>query len=183
MNRKTLTLLALPLAAIAVAATAQTAATPPAGTQAPVAQAAPDQPVPAQFFGGRGGRDGHGPRGGHGMMGRGGPGGGMMLQLFEEVDADGDGAVTQAEIDAYRTAQVGGADADGDGSLALEEFQTLWLERMRPRMVDAFQNLDEDGDGQITEAELDSRVDRMVARLDRDGDGALTLQDRGARNR
>ena len=180
MIRKTLLILAVPALAVAGTATAQTAGAPPAGTQAPAADVAPERPVPAQFFEGRGGHEGHGRRG---MMGRGGAGAGMMMRLFEEVDADGDGSVTQAEVDAYRATRVGAADGNDDGSLSLDEFQTLWLEQMRPRMVDAFQHLDEDGDGQITEAELDQRVGRMVARLDRDGDGVLTLQDRGRRNR
>ena len=187
MTRKTLLILAVPAVALAGAAIAQTAQVAPTVQTAtpPASEAAPGQPVPVQFFGGREGRGDHGQRGGHGprgMMGRGGPAG-MMMQMFEEVDADGDGSVTQAEIDAYRAARVGAADTNGDGSLSLNEFQTLWAEQTRPRMVDAFQNLDDDGDGQITEAELDRRVDRMVARLDRDGDGALTPQDRGGRDR
>ena len=180
MTRKTLLILALPLLAVAGTAIGQSAPTPPAGTQAPAQEMAPERPAPMQFLEDRRGHGGHGPRG---MTGRGGPGGMMTMRLFEEVDADGDGAVTQAEIDAYRTAQVGGADADGDGSLSLDEFQTLWLDQMRPRMVDAFQNLDEDGDGRITEAELDDRFGRVVARLDRNGDGALSPADRGGRGR
>lgn len=111
---------------------------------------------------------------------RGGQRGEMMRNIFDAVDADGDRAVTQEEIDAYRAARVGAADASGDGALSLEEFNTLFQEFTRPRMVDAFQALDADGDGQIAPAELDTRIARMVERMDRDGDGVLTLQ-RGER--
>lgn len=121
--------------------------------------------------------DHHGPRG-HGR-GFGGPG--LMRSLFAEVDGDGDGAVTQAEIDAFRTAQIEAADANGDGAVALDEFATVYFERMRPMMVDAFQSFDEDGDGSITSAELDERFGDVVNRLDRNGDGALSPEDRGRR--
>jgi Ca2+-binding EF-hand superfamily protein len=102
--------------------------------------------------------------------------------LFEEIDADGDGAVTQAEIDAFRAAKVAGADTSGDGALSIEEFDTLYREFTRWRMVRAFQELDTDGDGVISQAEMDRRFGRVVEQMDRDGDGALTLQDRRPRD-
>lgn len=116
----------------------------------------------------------HGARGEHGH--RGGPRGEMMRTMFDAVDADGDRAVTQEEIDAYRAARVGEADTSGDGALSIAEFETLYQQFTRGRMVDAFQALDADGDGQIAPEELDTRIARMVERLDRDGDGVLTLQ-------
>ena len=152
------------------------------GPQAPTAEA-DAQPLPAQVRDGdgdRGGRHGHGRGGRGGVLGAFGPAG--AADLFEQADGDGDGALTQAELDAFLAAQVTEADADGDGSLALEEFAPLYFERMRPRMVDAFQALDEDGSGGIAQAELDDRFGSVVARLDRDGDDALTLQD-GRRGR
>ncbi|NJM84204.1 MAG: hypothetical protein HC844_18730 [Tabrizicola sp.] len=151
-----------------ILATAQTA---PTDDAAPQAQ---QQPQRADF---RGEGKGH-------HEGRGGPGRGgseMFLTLFGQVDADGNGSVTQEEIDAFRTAKVGQADASGDGALSIEEFDTLYREFTRSRMVDMFQELDADGDGSVSAAELDARVGDVVNRLDRDGDGALTLQDRGNR--
>ena len=117
--------------------------------------------------------DGH--RDGRGFGGR----GGMLQGVFAEVDADGDGTVTREEIDAFRGDRVTSVDASGDGALSIEEFDTLYREFTRPRMVDAFQRLDENGDGVIDAAELDARVDALVERMDRDGDGALSLGDRG----
>ena len=150
------------------------------GPQAPGAEA-DARPLPAQFRDGdRGGRHGHGQGRRGGLLGAFGPAG--AADLFEAADGDGDGALTQAELDAFLAAQVSGADADGDGALALEEFAPLYFERMRPVMVDAFQALDEDGSGELAQAELDDRFGGVVARLDRDGDDALTLQD-GRRDR
>lgn len=127
---------------------------------------------PAQF------RDGR--RGGRGaLLGTFGPGG--ARDLFEAADENGDGALTQAEIDAFlgaQASQVSQAAADGDGDLTLDEFAPVYFERVRPRMVDAFQALDADGSGVVTAEELDDRFGDIVARLDRDGDDALTLRDR-----
>lgn len=165
-TRKMLALgsLALVLAgAAAVVATAQAVPATPGG--GPAARMAVER---ADFGHGR-----------HGGFGRGG--GEMFLELFNRVDADGDGAVTQDEVDAFRASRVGEADASGDGALSIEEFDTLYRELTRSRMVDAFQELDADGDGTISAAELDTRLGDVVARMDRNADGALTIEDRGRR--
>ena len=129
----------------------------------------------------RGDRDHRGGKHGH----RGGMFGGrgnseIFATVFSEVDADGDGSVTQDEIDAYRTAKVAEVDASGDGALSIEEFDTLYREFTRSRMVDMFQDFDADGDGSISAEEMDTRFGDVVERMDRDDDGALTLQ-RGRR--
>ncbi|MBY5935092.1 hypothetical protein KUV51_18955 [Tateyamaria omphalii] len=115
---------------------------------------------------------------GHGRNMRGGE---MLRDVFEAADADSDGAVTAEEVEAYRNALVAEVDASGDGALSIEEFDTLYRSFTRSRMVDAFQRLDADGDGQIAPEEMERRVARFVERLDRDGDGTLTLQRRGGR--
>jgi len=109
----------------------------------------------------------HGP-GGHGARA------GM---LFEKFDVNGDGSVTRAEIDETRGAKLQAADGNADAQLTLEEFQTLWLEMTRPMMVDRFQDLDEDGNGQVTEAELGRPLDNMFVFLDRNEDGSITQQE------
>ncbi|WP_227269550.1 EF-hand domain-containing protein [Roseobacter weihaiensis] len=123
-------------------------------------------------------RDHHGAkhRRGHGGKMRGGE---MLRDIFDEADADSDGAVTPEEIETYRAALVADVDASGDGALSIEEFDTLYRSLTRARMVDAFQALDADGDGQIAPEEMERRVARFVERMDRDGDGTLTLQRRG----
>ena len=100
------------------------------------------------------------------------------MEILQSIDADGDGKLTQAEIDKVRNDRHSAHDADGDGSLGLEEFAGLWHETTHPLTVRAFQMLDTDGDAVVTRAEYDRPLARIVERLDRNGDGALSPDDR-----
>ena len=117
--------------------------------------------------------------GGHGA-GHGGKRGEMLFRTF---DADKDGTITAAEIDAETERRLSGNDANGDGALSLEEFQGVWMEMLRNRMVDAFQRFDDDGDGVITKAEVDEKTSWMMSRMDRDGDGKITREEQRPRFR
>jgi hypothetical protein len=110
-----------------------------------------------------GGWRGHG-----GMHGRG------MTMMFDQLDLNGDGSVSKAEFEQFRSERLQKYDANGDGALSLEEFQPLFAEITRPMMVRGFQFFDADGDGKVTQEELTKPTDRMFQRMDRDGDGVLT---------
>ena len=100
------------------------------------------------------------------------------MEMFDAVDADDDGRLTQAEIDKARNDRHAAHDADGDGNLTLEEFAGFWHETTRPLTVRAFQMLDTDGDAVVTRAEYDRPLAGIVEQLDRNGDGALSMKDR-----
>ena len=100
------------------------------------------------------------------------------MEMFDAADADGDGRLTQDEIDKLRNDLHAAHDADGDGNLDLEEFEGLWHETTRPLTVRAFQTLDTDGDAIVTRAEYDRPLAGIVERLDRDRDGSLSMKDR-----
>ncbi len=106
---------------------------------------------------------------------------GIAGDLMAKFDTDGNGVVTQAEIDAVRAGELATYDANHDGVLNLEEYRAYWLAQMFERMVDAFQRLDANGDGNVTLAEFNEGLANIVARLDRDGDGALGPTDRPER--
>ena len=120
---------------------------------------------------------GHG--GGYGGGHRGGKGGhgGRMAMMMQYFDSNGDGAVSREEIEQVRTERFAAFDADGDSALTLAEFEGLWLDFMRERMVDGFQRFDADGDGRITAAEIDRPLAMMMQRMDRNEDGVIDRSD------
>ena len=103
------------------------------------------------------------------------------MRMFQSFDADDDGRLTQEEIDRGRSERFTRFDGNGDGRLDLQEFEALWLDGMRERMVDRFQNLDADGDAVVTAEEFSEPFARMVRFMDRNGDGVLSIEDRGRR--
>jgi Ca2+-binding EF-hand superfamily protein len=126
-------------------------------------------------------------RGGHGFGGERGFGGGhgrmmMMEQFTERYDANKDGKISQEEIDTNRTATLERNDADKDGSLTMAEFEKVWMEANRQRMVREFQRFDSDGDSKVTLDEYRKPLSDMVARADHNGDGVLSQDDRGQRD-
>jgi len=104
-------------------------------------------------------------------------------RLMERFDANKDKQLTQVELNDARTALLKKHDANGDGQLTLEEFQALWAEFMRKRMVRGFQHIDEDGDAAITIEEFLKPYSEAVEKMDRNGDGILNKDDRKRKHR
>ncbi|MBW8639779.1 EF-hand domain-containing protein [Hoeflea sp. WL0058] len=94
-------------------------------------------------------------------------------KAIREFDANGDGVVSQADVDAVMAEKFEAMSGD-DGTVDLEQFKVYWSEQARPRMVRGFQRFDRDGDGQITREEFDGVSNAMFTLLDRDGSGELT---------
>ena len=105
-------------------------------------------PVAAQqgMMDGRGGMMG-------GMMG-GGMMSGMNSYAMRTFDADKDGTLTPEEMTKGMQAEIKTYDTDTSGALSLAEFEAMHAAHTRTMMVRAFQMHDEDGDGQVTEAEI-----------------------------
>ncbi|MEO1199816.1 MAG: hypothetical protein AAFX39_11385 [Pseudomonadota bacterium] len=122
----------------------------------------------------------------------------MMRGGFERMlgaaDADGDGAVTDAEIDALRAEAFTSMDLDGDGILSDDE-----IEAARQAAIEAMRNVmalapvvgpefmmnflserpdpDTNGDGQIDESEFVEARGRGFTRIDENGDGDVSAEE------
>ncbi|MDC0657979.1 calcium-binding protein [Leisingera sp. SS27] len=94
---------------------------------------------------------------------------------FEEIDADGNGEVTKAEIQAMKDAHFAKADSNGDGKLSLEEMQA----RANDRAAHMLERFDKDGDGALSMDEMPQprRAGRMFDRMDADGSGGISKEE------
>ena len=99
---------------------------------------------------------------------------------FEQLDADGDGMVTQEEFDAKRTEMFAAQDADGDGALSEEELTAAIMKRIQDSAkgmaANAIEKLDDDNDGMLSQSEMKSWTGRknLFEHIDDDGDGSLS---------
>jgi len=110
--------------------------------------------------------------------GRGGPGmdGPMTLsgmqarsdERFDRMDADHDGVITTAELEARQADRPGGPDGAGPGG-------------GRRGFGGGMMRADADGDGRITRAESRNAVAERFARMDANGDGMISEDERPQR--
>ena len=117
-----------------------------------------------------------------GMMGAmmgGGMMSGMNSYAMRMFDADKDGKVTPEEMTAGMQAEIKTYDTDTSGSLSLAEFAAMHAAHTRTMMVRAFQMHDEDGDGQVTEAEIATMATMMQMMMARPKGGPGMQGDNG----
>ncbi len=105
-----------------------------------------------------------------------GPGKERHGMSFEELDTDGNGEITQAEMEEHRAARFQQADTDGDGKLSLDEMQAQARQQADARAKRMMERLDADEDGFLTAAEMPmrQRMGKMFDRVDADGNGAIS---------
>ena len=103
-----------------------------------------------------------------------------MGPAFADLDADGDGQLSEEEFSSMGAAWLAEMDADGDGLLSQDELAAAIVERMTEfadrssaRMIE---RLDENDDGMIGVDEIGNRHDpaKAFSRLDDDGDGSIS---------
>jgi len=77
--------------------------------------------------------------------------------MMQQPSASGLKSMLQSSLQEY--------DENSDEALSIEEFQTLYSAMIREDMVDRFQHLDADGDGQITSVEMRMPAERFEMRM------------------
>lgn len=95
---------------------------------------------------------------------------------FEALDADGDGKITRAEMEARAEARFAALDTDDSGTLTAQEIRARAEARLADRTARMIERRDTNEDGVLSLEELskDARSDRMFTRLDTNDDGAVS---------
>lgn len=132
----------------------------------PAIAAGPDGWGPGHMMQGHGGSVMRMQRGDRGAMGMGEPSGNPVYRSF---DADADGAVSPAELEAGLAALLGAHDADGNGALSSEEFATLFAQVARGMAERPFAMMDADASGEVSAEELALPAQRMAEMQHRHG--------------
>ncbi|NKB26617.1 MAG: hypothetical protein GKR99_03215 [Rhodobacteraceae bacterium] len=122
------------------------------------------------------------------------PGRGQDI-TFEQLDQNGDGKLSMADVEAAFAERFATIDADGNGSLSPEEFANQRGALRAARAGDRIEELDQNGDGLLSAEEMASadkgdrrgmrkgrrgggdpmqRLERLIERFDTDGDAALS---------
>lgn len=99
---------------------------------------------------------------------------------FATLDANGDGALTMAELEAHGQGRFAAADTDSDGVLTREELAAAAEGRAAQAVERMLSRLDTNGDGNISQDELPDRSDRvgqMFTRADTNEDGTLSAEE------
>ncbi|MFZ3581510.1 EF-hand domain-containing protein [Loktanella sp. DJP18] len=100
-----------------------------------------------------------------------------MRPDFATLDVDGDGAVTQEEMQAQALSRFATADTDGDGGLSAEEMIAQQDQRRAARMARMIAARDTNGDGLLQAEEMvpdGDRMARMFDHMDSDADGSIS---------
>ena len=111
--------------------------------------------------------------------GRGGPGFDLT-----ELDTNGDGQITQAEVTAFHATRFAETDANGDGEISKDEMLAAMEARFDGEMPDRaarrldrmFDRMDADNSGGLSAAEhnMEDRTTRMFEHLDANEDGSIS---------
>ena len=103
--------------------------------------------------------------------------GGRGHWLFQEMDTNHDGKISQAEIDAFEAARAAEIDANHDGKITADELQAFHEKERAKREAAMLARMDTNGDGVVSVQEYEAAQTWRLARLDRNGDGTIDEQD------
>ena len=98
-------------------------------------------------------------------------------ERFERLDANNDGELTLEEMTAKQAAMIEEADADGNGAVSKAEMRAFREAKRAER------NPDKNDDGVIDRTEFLNAAQDRFDRLDADGDGLLSEDERPRKGR
>lgn len=105
-----------------------------------------------------------------------------LAQHLSELDANGDGILARAELDAEVAKTFAGYDRDGDGKVTVAERDGDGVRSAMGGFVKQhWKECDADGDEAVAAGELLATAVAMFGKADRDGDGRLTADELAAR--
>ena len=104
-------------------------------------------------------------------------------QHFQKMDTNGDGKISRPEHAAGAKKMFAECDANKDGSVTAAEMDaSTALKGEKPGKNDKtsaekIQEFDQNGDGKLSVAEHGAGSEKMFARMDKDGDGFLSKEE------
>ena len=110
----------------------------------------------------------------------GGMGGGERgpMAMLKAADLNDDRQLSLDEFKAMTAGKFGEIDANGDGQLTQEESLNHIMERVTARLEERYARADQDGDGQISDTEFNEQTLIKFGRFDRNNDGFISRDDR-----
>lgn len=98
---------------------------------------------------------------------------------FQELDTDGNGEISQAEMEQRGAAKFAAADTDGDGMLSEAEIITSAQKRAEERAAMMITEFDANGDGALSMDEMPKprKFGRMFDRVDKDKSGGISEEE------
>ncbi|MFT6451886.1 MAG: Ca2+-binding EF-hand superfamily protein [Halocynthiibacter sp.] len=119
---------------------------------------------------------------GEGRMGGARGMGGEIALNFDAIDTDGNGALSTAEMEAFKKGRFDAADTNGDGALSSEEMtaqhEARQAERAAQRQAKMIEEHDKDGNGTLSFDEMGSdRSAKMFEHLDADDNGEISKEE------
>lgn len=102
---------------------------------------------------------------------------------FAQLDTDGNGEITLAEMQARQAERFASIDTNGDGGLSAEELTAKASERadsdrVAKRVERMIERSDANGDGLIQADEMGGdRQGKMFERIDTDGNGSISEEE------
>jgi Ca2+-binding EF-hand superfamily protein len=102
--------------------------------------------------------------------------------MFNRIDADQNGSVSQQEMETWRSKAVFRLDADADGKVTKEEVDQHIAQRQAeggqaPDSEKFFSTYDANSDGAIDEEELRSGGSQRFQTADTDANGELSMEE------